>query len=73
MLKRALDLIISVGLLCVLWPAFLLIAALIELDSEGPVLFKQDRIGRGGKIFKMMKFRTMIVNAEKIGHRLVQL
>jgi exopolysaccharide biosynthesis polyprenyl glycosylphosphotransferase len=65
-LKRAMDVLISgVGLL-LLSPLILLIALAIRLDSPGPVLFKQKRVGRGGKLFTLYKFRSMIENAEEI-------
>jgi exopolysaccharide biosynthesis polyprenyl glycosylphosphotransferase len=65
MLKRALDVLgASLGLiLCA--PIFAVIAVLIKLDSEGPVLFRQTRIGRGGEPFQILKFRTMVVDAEQ--------
>jgi lipopolysaccharide/colanic/teichoic acid biosynthesis glycosyltransferase len=66
-LKRIFDLAIAVAILALLWPLLLLISALIKLDSEGPVLFIQDRIGKSGAVFRMYKFRTMVVNAEHTG------
>lgn len=66
-LKRFLDALFSVLLLILLSPLFAVIAVAIKLDSAGPVIFKQDRIGKDGKIFKMYKFRSMVVNAEKTG------
>lgn len=66
-LKRTIDLFGSLFGLIILSPLFLIIAILIKLTSKGPVFFKQDRLGKEGKIFKIIKFRTMIVNAEKIG------
>jgi lipopolysaccharide/colanic/teichoic acid biosynthesis glycosyltransferase len=66
-LKRIFDLVVAVALLAVLWPFLLVIAALVKLDSRGPVLFAQDRIGKNGKVFRMYKFRTMVVNAEHTG------
>lgn len=59
--KRALDLIGSVGLLLSLFPVLLVLAVAVALESKGPVLFRQDRYGRGKKIFKVYKFRTMRV------------
>lgn len=67
MWKRLFDLAASgVGLL-LLSPVFLLIALLIKVDSSGPVFFRQERVGRYGKTFKIHKFRTMMVNAEAYG------
>jgi len=63
-LKRALDLLVSGFALLVLWPLFIIIAALIKVDSPGPVLYSQVRVGRKGKEFKLVKFRTMCKDAE---------
>lgn len=65
--KRAMDIVISAGALCVLWPLFLVIALAIVVGDPGPVFYRQVRIGRGGKPFRIFKFRTMVVNAEKKG------
>jgi len=65
-IKRAFDLIVSVAGLIFLSPLFMLVALLIKLDSKGPVLFKQQRLGKGGKIFTMFKFRTMHSNAQPL-------
>lgn len=65
MVKRMADVLVaSFGLLFAL-PLMLLIAICIKLDSSGPVLFRQERVGEKGKIFILYKFRTMIVDAEK--------
>jgi exopolysaccharide biosynthesis polyprenyl glycosylphosphotransferase len=61
--KRATDLVVSCLLLILLAPLFLLIAILIRLDSPGSALFVQKRVGRGGEIFEMFKFRSMHVDA----------
>ena len=69
--KRALDLLMSVGAMLLIWPLFLLIAVLIKLDSRGPVFFRQERAGAGkGSTFRIFKFRTMIVGAYRSGARL---
>lgn len=65
-IKRALDVLISGVLLVVLAPVFLLIALAIKLDSPGPVLYKQRRVGAGGVEFTCIKFRTMCVNADQM-------
>lgn len=65
--KRILGLIFSLVGFIILIPIFLIISILIKLTSKGPIFFKQERIGRNGKVFNMYKFRTMIVNAENIG------
>ncbi|MBR3322300.1 sugar transferase [Candidatus Saccharibacteria bacterium] len=61
-LKRVLDLLLSVGLLAILTPVFVIIAILVKIDSPGPVLFKQERVGRNGRIFKILKFRSMVAD-----------
>lgn len=68
--KRLFDLIASgLGLLA-LSPVLLLIALLIKLESSGPVFFRQERVGRGGKTFLIHKFRTMVTDAERRGLQL---
>jgi lipopolysaccharide/colanic/teichoic acid biosynthesis glycosyltransferase len=62
--KRAFDLIGALLLIAVLAPMWLAIALLIKADSPGPILFRQRRIGRGGKPFWMLKFRTMVDGAD---------
>jgi len=64
-LKRGLDLLGALALLLLTLPLMLLIACAIKLDSEGPVIFSQERVGRGGRSFRIYKFRTMFVDAEK--------
>jgi len=66
-IKRGLDIFISVAVLALLWPVFLITAFAIRLDSEGPVLFKQTRLGKNHQEFEMYKFRSMVVNAEHTG------
>ena len=68
--KRTLDLAMSVIGLVLLALPFLLIAALIKLDSRGPVFFRQERVGKDGVRFRIFKFRTMIVGAYRGGARL---
>jgi len=65
--KRFLDILFGIILLMVLLPIMLIIALLIKIDSGSPVIFKQLRVGINGKHFTIYKFRTMVVNAEKIG------
>ena len=65
--KRLFDIIFSIIGLIVSLPIMLIVAIIIKLTSKGPVFFKQDRIGKNGKVFKMYKFRSMVVNAEKTG------
>ena len=65
--KRVLDVIISLLVLSVLSPVFLIAWIAVRLDSKGPALFKQTRLGRGGKEFTLYKFRSMLMNAEHTG------
>lgn len=65
LLKRAADLVGSAAYLLLMSPLLLLVASIIRLTSPGPVLFGQERIGRAGKRFRILKFRTMVDNAEK--------
>jgi exopolysaccharide biosynthesis polyprenyl glycosylphosphotransferase len=66
LLKRTIDLVVSATLLVLLAPILVAAAIAIKLDSRGPVLFKQTRVGKGGKRFTMVKFRTMVLGAEKM-------
>jgi exopolysaccharide biosynthesis polyprenyl glycosylphosphotransferase len=63
-LKRLLDVILSALALLALSPVFAVLAVMIRLDSPGPVIFRQQRIGRGGRTFMMYKFRSMVATAE---------
>jgi lipopolysaccharide/colanic/teichoic acid biosynthesis glycosyltransferase len=63
MSKRVFDLIAATAGLVVLAPLFVLVAAWIKLDSAGPVFYRQQRVGRGGVLFDIFKFRTMFVRA----------
>ena len=65
--KRAFDIIASFLLLIILSPVFLVISIMIKIDSKGPVFYRQERITRYGRKFKIFKFRTMIVDADKKG------
>ena len=70
MLKRLFDVISSLTGILILTPLFIIVAVSIKLDSYGPILFQQTRIGRSGSKFKIYKFRTMIVNAEQFGQQI---
>jgi lipopolysaccharide/colanic/teichoic acid biosynthesis glycosyltransferase len=70
MFKRAFDLIAAVLGLLIFGLPMLVIAAWIRLDSTGPVFFRQERVGRGGKVFRIHKFRTMALDAEQRGPQL---
>jgi len=67
MWKRFFDFIISLIVLIVFSPLFLILGILIKKDSEGPVFYRQVRIGKDGKPFRIFKFRTMVNNADKSG------
>jgi len=69
--KRVLDVVVASAGLVLLAPLMLLIAIAIKLDSPGPVLFRQVRIGKGGKPFWFIKFRSMVKNAEQIKRDLI--
>ncbi len=65
--KRIFDIIVSLILLIILSPLFLILSIAIKIDSKGPVFYRQQRVTQYGKIFRIHKFRSMIVNADKIG------
>ena len=65
--KRAEDIGLSFVALILLSPVLLGIALAVKLDSKGPVLFRQGRLTKDGKVFRMLKFRTMVENAENMG------
>ena len=67
MLKRLFDIIFSLAGLITLSPLFLFVAILIKSEDKGPVFYKGLRVGKDGDNFKMFKFRTMVINADKIG------
>jgi lipopolysaccharide/colanic/teichoic acid biosynthesis glycosyltransferase len=67
MIKRLFDLIASVLGIVIFSPLMAIIAVLIKLNSPGPVVYAGRRIGKNGKPFQLLKFRTMVVNADKIG------
>src|SRR5699024_7125931 len=65
--KRVIDFILSLITLIILFPVFLILSLWIKLDTEGPVLFKQKRLGLKGKEFEIYKFRSMKIGAESEG------
>ena len=67
MSKRLFDLLLSAAGIVLTAPLILVCAALIKLDSSGPVLYRASRVGRDGRLFTMYKFRPMVTNAEKLG------
>ena len=62
--KRLFDLAVSLTALALLVPLLAVIALLVKLGSPGPVLYRQQRVSRGGRLFELLKFRTMVVGAE---------
>lgn len=66
-LKRGFDFTVSLAMLIVLSPLFIFISLLIIKDSKGGVFYRQERVTQYGRKFKIFKFRTMVVNADKIG------
>ena len=66
-LKRAVDVLGSAAGLLILFPLLLAIAVVIKLDSPGEVFFRQERIGRGGRPFRIFKFRSMVAGAPRLG------
>lgn len=67
LIKRGADIIISLLGLIILSPVLAITALCIKIDSKGPVIFKQQRLGKGGKVFDIYKFRSMCVGAEHTG------
>lgn len=66
-IKRIIDILISLIGIIILFPLFLIVAIFIKIDSKGPIFFKQKRLGKSGKEFEIIKFRSMCVGAEKQG------
>lgn len=64
LLKRTLDILASAVGLLILSPVFAVVALLVRLDSAGPIFFRQARVGQAGKLFNILKFRSMVVDAE---------
>jgi lipopolysaccharide/colanic/teichoic acid biosynthesis glycosyltransferase len=71
-IKRAVDLVAGICLLILSLPLFALIALAIKLDSPGPVIFRQRRVGENGRLFGMYKFRSMCADAEQRLHEVLQ-
>ena len=67
LIKRLFDIVSSFCTIIVLTPLWIVVGIWIKLDSEGPILFKQGRRTKNGRIFKMWKYRSMVVNAENMG------
>ena len=63
--KKTMDIILSLIVIILFFPLFAVVSIAIKIDSPGPVIYSQKRIGKGKRIFKLHKFRTMYKNAEK--------
>ena len=72
-IKRGFDIVFSLVALIVILPVLLIIAIVVKLDSEGPVLYVSERIGRDGKRFRFLKFRTMVKDADSLRGSLLHL
>ncbi|HIC89408.1 MAG TPA: undecaprenyl-phosphate glucose phosphotransferase [Anaerolineae bacterium] len=70
--KRVFDVVVASIALLILWPVMLLIALAIKLDSPGPAIFRQQRVGENGKLFWMYKFRSMVPDAEKLQPKVIR-
>lgn len=70
MLKRLFDLIFTIPGIIILSPVLLVLAIWVHFDSNGPIFFRQERVGRYGVSFRIFKFRTMVVDAEKQGKQI---
>ena len=68
--KRLFDLLLAIPGLLILLPVFFVIAVIIKTDTGGPIFFRQVRAGKYGQPFRIFKFRTMVVNSEKIGQQI---
>ncbi len=71
-LKRALDVVVAIGVLLVAGPMLLLLAAAVMLDSRGPALYRARRVGRDGRSIVVLKFRTMRTDSEEVLRRLLE-
>ena len=72
-IKRLFDIVSSFIVLVILLPIWIVIPLAIKLDSQGPVFFKQKRLTKNGRAFEMYKFRSMVVDAERMGTGLFNL
>lgn len=71
-IKRTVDIICSIIGLAILFPILIIVSILIKIETKGPVFFSQNRVGKNGVIFKMYKFRSMVVNAEELKKKLME-
>lgn len=65
--KRIMDIIGALFFIALFFPIYIIIAIIVKIDSKGPIFFKQLRLGKDGKEYYIYKFRSMVVNAEKMG------
>jgi exopolysaccharide biosynthesis polyprenyl glycosylphosphotransferase len=72
-MRRLFDLVLATGTIVFLLPVWLAIAIAVKTTSRGPILYRQTRVGRGGKHFKMVKFRTMVRDADRMTDALIDL
>lgn len=70
MAKRLFDLLVALGGIALLWPLLVVLAVVVKLTSAGPVFFRQERVGRHGRVFRIHKFRTMIADGEGRGPKI---
>lgn len=73
LVKRMFDLLLASIMLILVMPLMVAIALMIKLDSRGPIIFRQQRVGENGRLFSMYKFRSMIVGAEKMQDEVIEL
>ena len=66
-LKRILDVLLSALALMLITPIWIVVAILIRIESRGEIFFRQERVGKNQKTFKILKFRTMISGAQNVG------
>jgi len=71
-MKRIVDLLVALGLILTLAPLFLLLVLAVRLTSNGPVLFRTQRVGKGNKLFTMYKFRTMQMDTPQVATHLLK-
>lgn len=67
--KRILDIVVALGLIILFLPVWIIVPILIILDSPGPILFTHRRIGKNGKSIRLLKFRSMVADADEILHK----
>ena len=69
-LKRTIDIVAALGLIILFFPIWVILPILIKLDSPGPIFYRHKRVGKNGKEFFLYKFRSMVLNADEILHKL---